>query len=159
MLESCKTYCPFLSHNWMTLPSQFDLHLNIQLVLANKCKKKWSVSPWNQTIFLRFSSISYDFSMQPVSTSISSAGTVRANLEFKIPMWDFLRVKSFLNWSRGFPCGTSGKEPTLPMQVRLQRCRFDPWVGKISWRRAQQPTPVFLPGESHGQRRLASCSP
>ena len=45
------------------------------------------------------------------------------------------------------------------MQVRLQRCRFDSWVGKISWRRAQQPTPVFLPGESHGQRSLASCSP
>ena len=28
---------------------------------------------------------------------------------------------------------------------------FDPWVGKIPWRRAWQPTPVFLPGESHGQ--------
>ena len=27
-----------------------------------------------------------------------------------------------------------------------------PWVRKISWRRAWQPTPVFLPGESHGQR-------
>ena len=31
--------------------------------------------------------------------------------------------------------------------------------GKIPWRRAWQPTPVFLPGESHGQRRLAGCSP
>ena len=30
-------------------------------------------------------------------------------------------------------------------------CRFNPWVGKIAWRRAWQPTPVFLPGESHGQ--------
>ena len=30
--------------------------------------------------------------------------------------------------------------------------RFDPWVGKIPWRRAWQPTPVFLAGESHGQR-------
>ena len=29
---------------------------------------------------------------------------------------------------------------------------FDPWVGKIPWRRAMQPTPVFLPGESHGQK-------
>ena len=35
-----------------------------------------------------------------------------------------------------------------------KRRRFDPWVGKIPWRRAQQPTPVFLPGESHGQRCL-----
>ena len=31
---------------------------------------------------------------------------------------------------------------------------FDPWVGKIPWRRARQPTPVFLPRESHGQRSL-----
>ena len=41
-------------------------------------------------------------------------------------------------------------------KIRLQRGRpeFDPWVGKILWRRAWQPTPVFLPGEFHGQRIL-----
>ena len=31
---------------------------------------------------------------------------------------------------------------------------FDPWVGKIHWRREWQPTPVFLPGEFYGQRSL-----
>jgi len=36
---------------------------------------------------------------------------------------------------------------------------FDPWVGKVPWRRAWQPTPVFLPGDSHGQRSLAGYSP
>ena len=36
---------------------------------------------------------------------------------------------------------------------------FDPWVWKIPWRRKWQPIPVFLPGESHGQRRLAGHSP
>ena len=36
---------------------------------------------------------------------------------------------------------------------------FDPWVGKIPWRRAWQPTPLFLPGESHGQRSLADYGP
>ena len=36
---------------------------------------------------------------------------------------------------------------------------FDPWVWKIPWRRAWQPTPVFFPGESHGQRSLAGYSP
>ena len=36
---------------------------------------------------------------------------------------------------------------------------FNPWVGKIPWRRAWQPTPVFLPGESDGQRSLAGYSP
>ena len=35
---------------------------------------------------------------------------------------------------------------------------FDPWVGKILWRRKWQPTPVFLPGESHGQRSLVGYS-
>ena len=35
----------------------------------------------------------------------------------------------------------------------------DPWVRKIFWRRAWQPTPVFLPGKSHGQRSLTGCSP
>ena len=50
-----------------------------------------------------------------------------------------------------------GKEPTCQWR-RLKRFRFDPWVRKISWRRAWQPTPVFLPGESHGQRSLEGCS-
>ena len=36
--------------------------------------------------------------------------------------------------------------------MRFKICGFDPWVRKIPWRRAWQPTPVFLPGESHGQR-------
>ena len=36
---------------------------------------------------------------------------------------------------------------------------FDPWVGKIPWRRKWQPTPVFLPGKSHGQRNLTGYSP
>ena len=36
---------------------------------------------------------------------------------------------------------------------------FDPWGGKIPWRRAWQPTPVFLPGESHGQRSLEGYGP
>ena len=38
-------------------------------------------------------------------------------------------------------------------------CEFDPWVGKILWRRKWQPPPVFSPGESHEQRSLAGYSP
>ena len=37
--------------------------------------------------------------------------------------------------------------------------RFDSWVGKIPWRRVWQPNPVFLPGESHGQRSLVGYCP
>ena len=36
---------------------------------------------------------------------------------------------------------------------------FNPWVGKIPWRRKRQPTPVFWPGESHAQGSLVGCSP
>ena len=42
---------------------------------------------------------------------------------------------------------------------RDRRYGFDPWVRKTPWRRPWQPTPVFLPGESHGQRGLAGYSP
>ena len=57
------------------------------------------------------------------------------------------------NW--GLPRWLSGKASTC----QCRRCRFDPWVGKIPWRRAWQPTPVFLPGRSHGQRSLEGYSP
>ena len=54
----------------------------------------------------------------------------------------------------GFPGGSDGR-----VHLQCRRPGFDPWVGRISWRRARQPTPVFLPGESHGQRSLVGCSP
>ena len=44
----------------------------------------------------------------------------------------------------------NGKESAC----QCRRCRFNLWVGKIPWRRTCQPTPVSLPGESHGQRSL-----
>ena len=58
----------------------------------------------------------------------------------------------------GFPGGASGKEPACQCR-RRKKCGFGPWVGKIPWRRKWEPTPVFLPGESHAQRRLAGYSP
>ena len=56
------------------------------------------------------------------------------------------------------PSCAIGKEPACQSR-RPKRCRFYPWVGKIPWRRAWQPTPVFLPGESRGQRSLTGYSP
>ena len=58
----------------------------------------------------------------------------------------------------GFPGGTSDKEPACQCR-RHKKWGFDPWVGKTPWRRAWQPTLVFLPRESHGQRSLAGYSP
>ena len=57
-----------------------------------------------------------------------------------------------------FPGGTSGKESTRYCKRHRGR-RFDPWVKTIPWKRKWQPAPVFLPGESHGQRSLAGYSP
>ena len=58
----------------------------------------------------------------------------------------------------GFPGCTSGKKPTRQCR-RPKRCGFSPWVGKIPCGRAQQLTPVSLPGESQGQRSLVGYSP
>ena len=55
----------------------------------------------------------------------------------------------------GFPGGATIKESAS----QCRRYGFDPWVRKIPWRREWQPTPVFLPGELHGQRSLAGYSP
>ena len=57
-----------------------------------------------------------------------------------------------------FPGGTSGKEYTCQCR-RCKRDEFDPWARMIFWRKAWQPSPIFLPGESHGQRSPAGYSP
>ena len=57
-------------------------------------------------------------------------------------------------YSTGAP---SGKEPACQCR-RQKRPGFKARVGKIPWRRAWQPTPVLLPGESHGQKSLAGYS-
>ena len=55
---------------------------------------------------------------------------------------------------KGLPRWLRGKESAC----QCRRYEFNLWVGKIPWRRAWQPTPVFLPGEPHGQRSLAGYS-
>ena len=48
------------------------------------------------------------------------------------------------------------RDKTVKVCLQCRRCRFSPWVWEIPWRREWQPTPAFLPGESHGQRSLGS---
>ena len=57
-----------------------------------------------------------------------------------------------------FPGGAGGRESAYQCR-RHKRCRLHPWVGKKPWRRKWQPTPVFLPGESYGQRNLVATVP
>jgi len=61
-------------------------------------------------------------------------------------------------WGTRTRIGASGKEPACQCS-KPKRYRFNPWVRKIPWRRAWQPTLVLLPGECHGQRSLAGYRP
>ena len=58
-------------------------------------------------------------------------------------------------YSWGFPGGSDGKRTYL----QCRRPGFDPWVRKMPWRRDWLTTPIFLPGEVHGQRSLAGYNP
>ena len=65
-------------------------------------------------------------------------------------VWTELGIfKRSLNWFLSF-LGSEGR-----VCLHCRRPGFDPWVRKILWRRKWQPTPVFLPGKSHGQRSLS----
>ena len=68
-----------------------------------------------------------------------------------------------LNWteivhSMYGPHGSVVKIPPA-MQETCRRCRFNPWIRKIPWRRAWQPTPIFLPWKLQGERSLLGYSP
>ena len=65
-----------------------------------------------------------------------------------------LKVPPFLR-----PIGLSWRLSGKEHACNAGDIEFNPWVGEIPWRRQRQPTPGFLPGESHGQRSLASSSP
>ena len=55
--------------------------------------------------------------------------------------------------------GFSGRSDGKESACNAGDPRFNPWIGKIPWRREWLPTPVFLPGEFHGRRSLVGYSP
>ena len=69
--------------------------------------------------------------------SLKKKNTIHVSGRWELPWW--------LRWYR--------------ICLQCRRPGFNSWVRKILWRREWQPTPVFLPGESHRQRSLVSCSP
>ena len=68
-------------------------------------------------------------------------------------IWARIQVSSHLNLSYSLV------GQTVKNLLQYRRPRFHPWVGKILWRREWQPTPIFLLGESYGQRSLVGYSP
>ena len=75
------------------------------------------------------------------------------------PRWTLPQSPPWIIRCGGLPYSSDGKESACKTADLGSRPRFDPWVRKIPWGRNWQPTPIFLPEESHGQRSLAGCSP
>ena len=85
--------------------------------------------------------------------------SISLGLFFNYPMFSSITFMISLFPLRFWlPRWLSGKESTCQCW-RQRRLRFYPWIRKIPWRRTWQPTSVFLPGESHGQRSLAGYCP
>jgi len=68
-----------------------------------------------------------------------------------------IHTHTYTHIERELPRWLSGKESACQHR-RCRRPGFDPSVGKMSWRRKWQPTPIFLPGESHGWRSLGGAT-
>ena len=97
---------------------------------------------------------------KPKNTGVGSLSLLQGNLPdpgfepgSPILQMDSLPTELLGIWASFLP--QTVKDPPC----RCRRHRLDPRVGKIPWRRQWQPTPVFLPEESHGQRSLAGYSP
>ena len=71
-------------------------------------------------------------------------------------LWESL-IKGVTRHMLGSP-GSSGEESACQCR-RAKTLGFDPWVEKIPWMRKWQLTPIFLSGQSHGQRSLGGCNP
>ena len=82
----------------------------------------------------------------------------------KVPQWNIETPNLYLFYPtnqrlRCYYLGLSWWQRQERICLQCRGPRFDPWVGKISWRREWLPTLVFLPGKSHGQRSLVGYSP
>ena len=77
---------------------------------------------------------------------------------FCIPECSVPSVLQRIHKGDGLPRWLHGKVSTCEFRS-WRRCKFNPWIGKIPWRRKQQPLPVFLSGKSCGQKNLVGYSP
>ena len=101
----------------------------------------------------------------PISTQMSKINilqilfsTIPADCQiflFQTKILDSFFMPLFLLYPTDFPGGSDDKSVCL----QCGRPGFDPWVGKIPWRRKWQSTPVLFPVKSHGQRSLVGQSP
>ena len=89
----------------------------------------------------------------PISTPVEWLGTSCDLFEFSMHIYKMKKLNSVFCIPGAFLVAQMVKN-----LLQCRRPRFDPWVGKI-WRSEWLPTPIFLPGEFHGQRSLEGYSP
>ena len=129
----------FLFFYSLHLPSkQIPFFWDLKVLLCRKWKHFISALLLNATVFS--------------ATLLTSCWTIEALPVFYRSVNE-LKVGGYPK-ERGLPCGSVVKHSAC----QWRRHGFDPWVGKISWRRKWQPTPVFLSGKSHGQKSLVGYS-
>ena len=132
----CAVWAPvFMDPNFQAIPQNTDIHWHLLLDFIWASCSAWWI--W----IIRVHN----------SDSILPSGLWIQESKFRF-WWDLRQVCfGLLRWH-------SDKEPICQCG-RHKRCGFDPWIGKIPWRKKWQSTPVFLLGESHRQRNLAGYSP
>ena len=119
----------------------------------------WTVPPSGAANLSRVqaSPLQYGFHPALSNESLSTPAYYSSDSGSGIPTTEQLKINQILEIYTIPICfflfffGASGKEPICKCR-RHKKTGFSPWGGKIPWRRAWQPTPLFLPGESHGQR-------
>ena len=102
---------------------------------------------WFFFFFCKYNSFHKGYNLYLLVSAWADRNLSRMLSDESVVLWSVMFI--------GLPGGASGKES----DCQRRRCKshgIDPWVGKIPWRRACQSTPVFLPGESHGQTSLQS---
>ena len=128
-------------------------------VCSDSCPLSQWCHPTISSSVVLFSSCPQSF---PASGSFSTSSTNPHSICFLATAELSLLVCPSALWSsytallKGFLIGDSGKQSAFQW---CRRHRFSLWIGELSWWRKWKPSPVFLPGESHGQRSLVGCSP
>ena len=128
--------------------SWFQWHWCLCYMFAMSCQEgmKETLETWSMKVRILF------IFLLPFSHSFSS---YLVEIYLNIISWNWSLHLIYFGMCIGGPIG---KE--LACQCRRHKRRgFNPWVRKIPWRKAWQTTPVFLPGESYGQRSLVGYSP